>query len=251
MLKTIELGRYDAGRPVVNSTVETPRGSCQIRFDLARPTQRYIYDTLRWFGHYERDVERELMELQPDDVFFDVGAHCGYFSAIAATMIGPQRVTAFEPHPDNFADLMLNCPNSICVRAAVSDTQHPEPFYRNLDNDGGHALWNPGMHDWNLETRGGRLPPITVSQTTLDQFAPSMPTVIKIDTEGAELRVLRGAANVLNQPQLRTVICELNHFGLDQMGDDEESLRRFMATFGFKAPAESIGPGVSNLIFKR
>lgn len=249
--RTITLGRHDASQPVVHTTIETPRGSCRIQLDLARATQRYMYDMLRNFGHYEEDVERELIALKPGDVFFDVGAHCGYFSAIAATMVGPQNVWSFEPEPSNFYYLSRNCPDGHNINAVVSDGQFKEPFFINQDNDGGHACWNPGAHDWNERTRQSWPEVLHITHTTLDIHAAYEPALIKIDTEGAELRVLRGAETVLKQPQLKTVICELNHFGLNQMGHDEAMLRRYMGTFHFYAPEPEHDGCVHNLIFRR
>ena len=51
---------------------------------------------------YEPKLSEAIRErLQPGDVFLDIGANVGYFSVLAAHLVGPEgRVVAFEPHPE-------------------------------------------------------------------------------------------------------------------------------------------------------
>ena len=90
-----------------------------------------------------------------------------------------------------------------------------------------------------------------MNQVCLNCFSTARPNVIKIDTEGAESEVIAGATEVLKQPQLRTVICELNHFGLSQMHSSEGYLRDQLKLFGFTADTPEAYGGVGNLIFRR
>jgi hypothetical protein len=78
---------------------------------------------------------------------------------------------------------------------------------------------------------------ITVPGTTLDaeweQLRLPAPKVIKIDTEGAEQRVLEGMRGLLSRQKPRFVITELHTFGLNKMGCSEESLRGFIEGLGY------------------
>jgi FkbM family methyltransferase len=249
--KIVALGRHGDSQPVIAVDGFRLAGKdIQIRLDLSRATQRYIHDTLITFGDYEIGTMEEIATLKPGEVFFDVGAHCGFFSAIASAFCGAENVYAFEPNPENFRYLKAQCPKANLIEAAVGGSDDFVDFYWNFDNDGGHAAWNPAAHDWNEHTRSIGAGPVAVAQCCLNDFADKRPAIIKIDTEGSECRVLGGAGEVLAQPQLRVVICELNHFGLEQLGADEETMRGFMKHHGFTA-GEETGDGVSNLIFRR
>jgi len=57
--------------------------------------------------------------------------------------------------------------------------------------------------------------------------------LIKIDTEGAEGAVLKGAVTSLSNLEIPYVICEINRFGLKQMGSTEKELRDFMRELGY------------------
>lgn len=57
--------------------------------DTNLPTQRYIHDILAAGGIYEPESTIEIIkELKPGECFFDVGANCGWFSALAAVLVG-------------------------------------------------------------------------------------------------------------------------------------------------------------------
>src|SRR6185312_7507452 len=106
----------------------------------------------------------------------------------------------------------------------------------NADNDGGHALWNVGDHPFNAMSREHQQRQ-TVSVTTLDKHftkpTVTTPKLIKIDAEGSELSVLRGAQSLLRR-RVPYVVCEINHFALERMGTNEDELRAYMTSHGYE-----------------
>lgn len=226
------------------------RHQWQFTTDVNKPTQRYIHDILMDGQVYELLSTRILGEvLESDDVFFDVGANCGWFSAMA--LAHGARVVAFEPDIENCIAFRRNCPSAELIAAAVGDRDGKIQLFRNLDNDGGHALWNPGAHPWNKETRAETPPASVVPCVTLDSFAIYQPAAIKIDTEGAEWHVLMGAKEILSRPNLHLVICERNAFGLEQMGHKPEEIEALMKDAGFFIREEPDCRTVDNWIFVR
>jgi FkbM family methyltransferase len=163
-------------------------------------------------------VEWILQEVHKGEVLYDIGANVGTFSLIAAKHCGALAV-AFEPGYASFARLCENIHLNGCSRTIVpvplplADKTGLVSFkYRSLDpGQSRHHLrdtpWSPGS----LTDPGARfIQPVCAM--TLDavytEFGLSAPHHLKIDVDGAELRVLRGATAVLRCAQLRTILVE-------------------------------------------
>jgi FkbM family methyltransferase len=146
-----------------------------------------------------RDTELlvALMEelLEPDSDCLDVGAHSGSVLG-AMTRIAPRgRHVAWEPLPEFAARLREAYPGVEVRQAALSDESGESEF--------AHVLGDPGWSG--LVARptptGGRVETITVRTERLDDAlsAGVEPAFVKIDVEGAEERVLRGAVEALRR----------------------------------------------------
>jgi FkbM family methyltransferase len=127
----------------------------------------------------------------PGATVLDLGAHAGYYTLLSARLVGVNgSVWGFEPNPRNFRDLQRNVringlANVRLEQVAVSDSEGLHAF------DAGS-----GSGTGSLSTAGA----IEVRTVTLDSFCEQrgiLPSVIKIDVEGAELRVLNGARALL------------------------------------------------------
>jgi FkbM family methyltransferase len=137
-----------------------------------------------WLGTYERDNQRLFASLVPaNGTVYDIGANVGFYTLIAADRA--KRVIAVEPFAENVAYLRrhldLNRVSNVEVLpAAVSDKAGDEPFEVARDRSQGRL--------------GGTGP--VVHTVTLDCLCEiyGPPGLIKIDVEGAEHRVLLGAA---------------------------------------------------------
>jgi FkbM family methyltransferase len=133
--------------------------------------------------------------LRPGDCFVDVGAHIGYFSALAGTLVGPKgRVIAFEPDRRNFARLERNLGNCEAVVtakcAAIAEATGQVRFLRHPREPGHHRL---------IATDSPNA--ITVPAMSLSEALADAGPVrcIKIDVQGAERAVLAGAKNLLRK----------------------------------------------------
>jgi FkbM family methyltransferase len=227
-----------------------PQGTdALLTLDINQPTQRYIYETLVVGGLYEVESTVALvMNLRPGDTFFDVGANCGWFSAIALGL--GANVVAIEPSQRNIEALRKNAPEAHIIEGVATDREGMANLFINLDNDGGHCLWECGKHPHNIATGAASNPTQAVRAYTLDSLSGYAPNVIKIDTEGAECNVLLGAERILSNPALRMVICERHLMGLDLMGHTPEEVLAIMDRHGFtteQVPEDHF----DNWIFKR
>ena len=145
-----------------------------------------------WLGNHEPETIGFVMAaLRPGDVFLDVGANVGYFTLAASRRVGSAgRVIAFEPVPRNLDYLdrhvALNSLSNVeVVRAAVSDRTGSTRFDLGVDP-------SMGMVD-----EKGELEVATVTLDDVLMRAGLSPRVVKIDVEGHEPEVLRGAAEML------------------------------------------------------
>ena len=180
---------------------------------LADESQKTMY-----YGLFEPEVAAAIHSLLPrGGCFFDVGANVGYFTAVAANVAGPSgRFFGFEPHPDHFARLaMLARLNEsrysmTCVEAAV------------LDHDGSvtlHESKHAGWHSICAEriasedfSQNGNVPALTLDSFARDHSVERI-DLLKIDVEGAEDRVLRGAKTLLKEKRIGAMVVELFHPG--------------------------------------
>ena len=217
----------------------------QIHFQLdpAQYSQRSLLETFS----ANRVCEPETIAvvsalLGPGDTFFDIGAHVGYFTLLAAEFVGQTgRVYAFEPERENYLHVLSHIAlnrfeNVIPFHWAVGEKSSVVDFYFNKDNDGGHALWDPGRHPFNKQSRES-VSKSQVFRIKLDDLfagaSPGAAKLIKIDTEGNETNILRGAQNFLRSARVPAVIAEVNPFGLEQLGSNEREMRELMAGLGY------------------
>lgn len=148
-----------------------------------------------WLGSYEINKRMAFeREIPAGAVVYDVGANAGYFSLLAAVLVGSEgRVYAFEPLPRNVEFLnkhiQLNRLDNIAViEAAVSDRSGEAAFDLGASTAMGH-LADTGE--------------IAVRMVSLDEMLQAgelePPDYVKVDVEGAEYDVLRGARDLLRQ----------------------------------------------------
>ena len=147
--------------------------------------------------------------LKPGMTVIDVGANVGYFSLLAADLVGSGgTVYAFEPEPENHTLLSTNIEinsytNIQAKQEAVSNTCGSTPFFLSELDNGSHSIYEAGAR--------GVAARLSVNTTTLDAFVEGegWPNIdlLKIDVEGAELTVLDGMEQ-LNQrnPGLTLII---------------------------------------------
>jgi FkbM family methyltransferase len=158
-------------------------------------------------GTYESDAVAFLeFTLRSVDVFVDVGAHAGYYTLMAARLA--KEVIAFEPNPSNYKFLRFNIflnrlDNVKAVGAAVSDFNGHAKLY--VPKQGGRSLTDRATLAYEGEDS------VEVPVVTLDTFLEHIdsPSVIKIDVEGDELNIIKGALKTIAKG-VRLIIVEIH-----------------------------------------
>lgn len=174
-----------------------------------------IGESIAYLRSYEPHVTRAIEQrLKPGGVFIDIGANIGYFSLLAATLVGPAgRVIAFEPNPQNCllirSSITSNAFSNIELHVnAVAERE--QAFILEVDGSNGRILAAPDHHD----TPGDQAAPFPhcylVQAVVLDQLLHEIGQVdlIKLDIEGAEPRALQGMTQLLRRYH-PTIITEL------------------------------------------
>ncbi|MCS6958901.1 MAG: FkbM family methyltransferase [Pseudanabaenaceae cyanobacterium SKYGB_i_bin29] len=233
-------GRYFG---VVFPTIRGRQVSLQLFLDENEYTQRLILSNFARGVPYEPEISRLFLEfLTEGDTVIDVGAHVGYYSLLASVLVGaPGKVIACEMSKANLLRLLYHCQinnasNISIVAGAVGDQCREVSFFVNLDNDGGHALWNVGNHPYNQNSAKQRQQEKVIMRTLdaiTQEYEVAKIKLIKIDVEGAEPLVLKGGRNTIDRLKPPFVICEINEFGLQQMGYSQMSVRHFFYDLGY------------------
>jgi FkbM family methyltransferase len=176
-----------------------------------------------------RMLRRLLHFLRDGDTFFDVGANIGTVTIpVAAT--GLAECLAFEPEPRTAARLAENAAlngldNVMVVEAAMWSAGGTVGL-----SAGGPV--GTGTHTV-VERQGEGV--TSIAATTIDAIRARgrPPDVVKLDVEGAELEVLRGAAASLGEGGVRELFCETHPGGLAERGANEGELKGFLEDLGY------------------
>jgi len=196
----------------------------------------YIYRFLFFYGLHELDVDWICSQvLQPGDVFIDIGACFGYHTLSGALRVGPAgRVYALEPQPDMFARLQDNLSgnNLSTVTAdllALSDHAETLHLHRFADLGIGHTSISPQGREVSQI--------ISAAAMTLDAYAEQRAiknvNLVKLDVEGAELKVLRGATALLAGASPPMWIVEINEETAAACGYHPRDLLALLAPYGY------------------
>jgi FkbM family methyltransferase len=185
--------------------------------DLVIAPQMVIY------RQWEADLSQIFYHLcDEDSVFVDVGANFGYFSILAANLISNRRsgrVFAFEPNPKLAALLRRNIEVNwsiapvMLAEAAVTDVVGEVTLHVPVAHGANASLTASPDHDCT---------PVIVPAIRLDDAIPADTSVdiIKIDVEGHELSVLRGARAVIARSPKLHLIMEWSRKQMAEAGID-------------------------------
>ena len=137
--------------------------------------------------------------------FWDVGANIGWFSWCCATARPDFEIVSFEPDTKNLQCLRRSTqrwglPHHTIVPCAVAECSGRATFF--VDDIAGATGSLEKSQSFNFHHYGHHAPQIEVETVSLDDFLArneTPPSLVKIDVEGAELRILRGAAGMLRE----------------------------------------------------
>lgn len=167
-------------------------------------------------GVHELAVSEVLWRLaDPGDVCLDVGANLGYMTSLLGAKVGSTgRVFCFEPHPAVFARLEANMNNSLSKRwldlrnEAIGATDGSADLVESADFKTNEGVASLVSVSGSPKSFGGARHTVIVRR--LDSVFSGDETfgVMKVDVEGAEQEVFRGAEHLLTEQAIRDIVWE-------------------------------------------
>jgi len=188
----------------------------------------YICQDVYWSGAKDRaEIREALRSMRRGSVMLDVGANFGYYSVVIAARFGQQcTIHAFEPNPLIFARLHKN----LKLNGAAAVVPHQVGL---SDQEGTAAIVDVPGHSGAVYLRPGS----GVAVTSLDLFVRRQGLedvdLIKIDAEGAELRILRGARGILERFR-PNILIELNAPTLERENSSISEVIALLRSLGYR-----------------
>jgi FkbM family methyltransferase len=182
---------------------------------------------------YEEETMNFLKrELSQDDVVLDIGANNGYYSLLCSTIA--KKVIAFEPSPRDFSRLKENkelnkFDHLIIENFGLSDSEKKlEMLIANDYHSGQNTLESKFVYDISLKEK------ITIDLKPLDSYIKKANInkidVIKIDVDGHEMNVLRGAEFVFSKMKPRAIIFEI----VTEWPEKKADIEKFFTDLGYE-----------------
>jgi FkbM family methyltransferase len=194
-------------------------------------------ETLNWVNNFELYNSNKI-------VFWDIGSNIGLYSIYAAIKFKDIEVIAFEPSTSNLRTLSRNIfINNLCDKVQIfplplSDEKNVVSFFKesNFFSEGGagsnfNSNTDNAGNILNIDKIGNKY---KIYGTNIDYLIMNnivkIPNYIKIDVDGIEHLILKGAKNLLKNNQLRELSIEMNRDYPEQY----KTINQIMKDNGFK-----------------
>lgn len=197
------------------------------------------------FAVWERErIESMRTHLKKGDILFDIGTESGWCNLIYALMVGPENMVLIEPTPEFWPNIKAlwekNYPGIrplACLSALVSDK---------TTNAYSPSVILP-KNMWPRESQGDIIDRNsykyiaqdgdTVPQITIDDYVATtrnIPTALTMDTEGAELLILKGAESTLRAYSPKVWVSEHDDLAKRDYNVEPDDIPNFMKRLGYK-----------------
>jgi len=207
------------------------------------------------FSSYEPNVGAAIKSnLSPGSIFFDIGANVGWFTLFASKIVGPLgQIYSFEPSPDVYARLSEN----------VRDLKNVHTFQYGIGNKDGElefasqgdssaASFVEAVTEINKNYHPDtpiRKPCVEIRKLDSLLSQVKRPDLVKIDVEGFELEVLKGASNLLSQRPV--LIVEIHPPQLKLSDGSEMEIFHLLESFGYSCDVIDRNPNSLYTIIAR
>lgn len=197
---------------------------------------RRVGSTMIYIARENYEPELLYLErfLKPGGVFVDGGANIGVYTVVASSLVGDSgKVYAFEPADESYLlldkNIKINNQNNVKMYQLALSDKVGETKLHHIDN--APTSYSLGTDEHSSDSYE------VIKTTTLDLIAENdnidRVDVIKLDVEGAEELVLRGASTVLEKHK-PVVIFEIREVAAERLGLDTFGAWEFLKQYGYK-----------------
>lgn len=195
------------------------------------------------WDYWERErIESMRTHLTHEDVLFDIGTEQGWCNLVYAKMVGPQNMVLIEPTPEFWPNIKTVWQKNY---PGIDPKATYEGFFSNVTNVRQapdkfvSAIW-PKASDGPLIDKNSykyiHEHADSVDQVKLDDFVALtgiVPTALTMDTEGAELLILKGAEKTLRDHSLKVWVSEHYELQKRNFNIEENEIPDFMKSLGY------------------
>jgi FkbM family methyltransferase len=185
-----------------------------------------------------KQIDFFLKRVQPGQFILDIGGNVGQYAVLFSALVAPAgKVITFEPDPLHRITLRRNlelnrCSDRVTIEdLALSDTNGTHTFFSR--NDQMSSLVRTGL---GTNAAAPDVKQQIVSTARLDDYIKlknlGLADWVKIDTEGAEINILRGAGVLLRSSAV--IVCELHPYAWKELGTSYEELLGLIKDSGRK-----------------
>jgi FkbM family methyltransferase len=213
------------------TTIRTYGQNLKIKLHLHEWIQQQIF----FFGTFDpRGINFLKKNLNPGDVFIDIGANIGCYSLIASSLTGDNgKIIAFEAVTNVYDQLIYNISinkisNIRAEKLAIFEKRDILKFF--LSSDENLGMSSIFRHD----TESGKTE--DVEAVSLDEYLADYPlervNLIKIDIEGAEMHALKGMKNTIEK-HFPVLMIEINNDVLPDKSLVQNEIMGFLISHGY------------------
>lgn len=215
-----------------------------------RQGESFNYDYEMWLNeplaswdvwdYWERErIESMRTHLKKGDVLFDIGTESGWCNLIYASMVGPENMVLIEPTPEFW-------PNILALWEKNFGDIKPKGFYDGLFSNKTTDKRDSFIH-WPYHALGDSIidrnsyryiaqDGDTIPQITIDEYVKrtgNTPNALTMDTEGAELLILKGGENTIKNNNLKIWVSEHDDLAKRDYDVEPEDIKNYLATLGY------------------
>jgi FkbM family methyltransferase len=202
---------------------------------------------------YQTQLTDLIAALPPGGVFVDVGANVGNYSLLGARQVGASGlVVSFEPVAKTYSGFLQNIsanhvPNVVPFNAAAAAEEGMAEMVCSEDSGLSHV----GRVEGVARTPTQRTAMLTLNRTLPPLLGGRAIDLMKVDVEGAELGVLRGASQLLETGRIKRLLVEIAPACLARFKTTPAELTDFLAARGYRMRPPASGVVADDALFER
>ena len=184
------------------------------------------------------EAQNLLEEINSDSVFYDIGACKGIYSIAGSNKSPEADIFAFEPEEENSERIkklkIINDSNVNIIDKCVGDKDGKVDFYTHKSANGIHTTSKESLESFSSDNQ---IKQYEVEMTTVDTLLENesipLPTLVKIDVEGAEVDVLKGARETIKTSK-PAILVEYHEDKIGCFNSDLEGLKKILDELGYQ-----------------